>query len=197
MMRTLAVLCALTLAACGSASSAGPKTSNPPLKTEPPKAKPDPAEKPPIEQDGLTLKLNQLACKITMTAAPWKGGSWVDQGGSAHLTLERPDLEGEIDMFGAVIPGESAKAIVDGQQAKMSQDKDFAPVSATLDEGHGRYALTAELNKDGKTTRLYLAVIPHPAIPDAYLVVMGRVSAPNADAFLKEVRTVLDTVAPL
>ncbi len=197
MTRLVATLLTLTLAACGSASSAGPKTSNPPLKAEPPKPAPDPAEKPPIEQDGLTLKLNHLAVRITLTPAPWKGGSSVDDKGTAHLILLRPDLEGAMDLHGAIVPGASAKDIADGQRALMAKDPDFSSVSATLDEGHGRYAVEIEMTKDGKTSRGYLAILKHPVIPDAYLVANAFVPAANAGAFLKDIRAVLDTVAPL
>jgi hypothetical protein len=199
MTRILALLLTLTVAACGSASTAGPKTTNPPLKKDPPKADPkaDADEKPPMEVEGRTLKLNQLACRITLSDIRWKAAVGLDGKGVAHLSLTSPDLEGEMDMHGQLIPGVSAQKIAEAQQAMMAKEPDLKNVSAPLDEGKGRWAVTVELTIDGNARRGYLAVIAHPVIPDAYLIAMGIVAPAKADEFLKELRATLDTLAPL
>lgn len=195
MSRILAVLMALTSAACGSASTAGPKTTNPPLKKAPPKAA-DPAEKPEVEQDGLTLKFNKLAFRMTMTPAGWKGGIQRDDDGSAHIMLLRPDLEGVLVLIPIAAKGETAKSIAENQRQLASQDASYA-VAAVVDEGKGRHAFTIDRMADGKPARTYLGVVPHPVVPDAFLVAVAHAPTSNADAFLKDVRAVLDSIAPL
>lgn len=199
MTRTVAMLLAVTLAACGSASPAGPKTSNPPMKPEPPKAKPaDPAEKPAMEVEGRTLKLNQLDIRITLSGgAAWKAGAGVDAEGTAHLALHCPDWEAQMDMYGTIVSGASAKKVAGMLQAMLAKSADLSNVTAPSDEGHGRWAMTLDFADDGKAMRGYAAIIPHPSKPDVYLHASAFAPASNADAFLKELRATLDTVAKL
>jgi len=197
MTRTVAMLLALTVAACGSASQAGPKTSNPPLK---PKAepKPDPAEKPPMEIEGRTLKLNQLEIRITLSdGAAWRARANLDAEGTAHLTLLGPDLEAQMDMYGTAVPDADAQKVAGILQTMMASDANLSNVTLPTDEGHGRWAMTLDFTADGKAMRGYAAVMAHPSRPGVYLLVSAFVPASNADAFLKELRATLDTVAPL
>jgi len=196
MTRIVATLTVLALAACGSASKAGPKTSNPPLTPDTTAKKtPDPAEKPAVEQDGLTLKFNQLAFRLTLTPAPWKGNLAREQDGSTRIVLLRPDAEAVLVLIPIHAPGESAKAIADDQHAKASKEPHIttAPVAA---EARGRHAFTGDRTDDGVASRTYLAVSPHPSIADAYIVAVAQMKVDAADAFLAEVRAVLDSIAP-
>jgi hypothetical protein len=196
MTRILALLAALTLAACGSASTAGPKISNPPLKKEPPTAKADPAEKPAMEQDGMDLKFNPLGFKVTMTPSPWKAAVAREDGGSLRIVLLRPDIEAVLVLIPVHAPGESAKSIAENQQAMAGKEPGVAAGAVAAENG-GRYAFTAERTDGQDVTRAYLGVLPHPSIPDAYVVGVAQAKAPVADAFLAEVRAVLDSAAPL
>ena len=199
MTRTVAMLLALTVAACGSASQAGPKTSNPPMKPEPPKAKPaDPAEKPPMEAEGRTLKLNQMEIRVTLSGgAAWKAGAGLDAEGTAHLALRCEDWEAQMDMYGTVVPDADAKKVAGILQTMMANDANLSNVSVPADEGHGRWALTLDFTANGKAMRGYAAVMAHPSKPDVYLLASAFAPAANADAFLKELRATLDTVAKL
>lgn len=197
MMRTLAVLCALTLAACGSASKAGPKTTNPPL------AKPDPATQPapPAEDedvvvDGFTLKIKKLGFQITMTESPWEGKT-DRSSGSIRIVLARPDLGALLLLIPIKADGMTAQSIAEDQQTKAAQQPDLSAVTPVAAESNGRYAFTGDRTEDGKTSRTYLAVLPHPTIAGAFIVAVGQMPADKADAFLKDVRASLDTVAPL
>jgi hypothetical protein len=197
MTKTVAMLLALILAACGSASQAGPKTSNPPLK---PKAepKPDPAETKPMEIEGRTLKLNQMQIRITLSdGAAWKAGAGLDAEGTAHLALKCPDWEAQMDMYGTGVPDADAQKVAGILQTMMASDANLSNVSVPADEGHGRWAMALDFTADGKAMRGYAAVMPHPSKPDVYLLVSAFAPAATADAFLKEVRATLDTVAPL
>lgn len=196
MTRTVALLLAVMLAACGSASQAGPKTSNPPLKpkAEPP-AKTDPGEDL-VVQEGLTLKFPKLAFKMTMTKAPWKGNITQDKDGSIQIAFEREDLESILLLMPIAGPGVNAQMIAENQHQLASKDATLTS-SAVVAETGGRWAFTIDRTVDGVGHRTYLAVLPHPSIPDAYLVAVGEGKAATSDAFLKEVRAVLDTVAPL
>ena len=194
MTKILALLMVITLAACGSASTAGPKTSNPPLKKEPPKAKPAPGGDE-VEVEGFTLKIKSLEFQITMTTAPWQGKSARSNDGQLQVILERPDLEGML-FLGAIRAQTDAKGIVEAHQAALTQ-KGLANVSAVEAENGGRYAFTADATEDGKTSRVYVSAIPHPKASGAYVLAMAFVPVANADAFLKDVRASLDTIAPL
>jgi len=200
MTRTVAMLLALTLAACGSASQAGPKTSNPPLKTAAPKPdpKPDPAETKPMDVEGRTLKLNQMEIRITLSqGASWKAGAGLDGEGVAHVELKCPDWEAQMDMYGAGVPDADAKKVAGILQTMMASDANLTNVSPPTDEGHGRWAMTVDYTLDGKAMRGYAAVMAHPSKPDVYLLASAFAPAADADAFLKELRATLDTVAPL
>jgi|GEM_PF-2254970 len=199
MTRTVAMLLALTLAACGSASQAGPKTSNPPMKPEPkPDPKPDPAEKAPMEIEGRTLKLNQMEIRVTLSGgASWKAGAGLDAEGTAHLALRCEDWEAQMDMYGTLVPDADAKKVAGILQTMMANDANLSNVSVPSDEGHGRWALTLDFTANGKAMRGYAAVMAHPSKPDVYLLTSAFAPAANADAFLKELRATLDTVAKL
>src|SRR5688572_13709002 len=151
MSRILATLMALTLAACGSASPAGPKTSNPPMKPEP---KPDPAEKQPMEIEGRTLKLNQMEIRVTLSGgAAWKAGAGLDAEGTAHLALNCPDWEAQMDMYGTAVPDADAQKVAGILQAMLAKNADLSNVTAPVDEGHGRWAMTLDFAADGKPMR--------------------------------------------
>ena len=199
MTRTVAMLLALTVAACGSASQAGPKTSNPPMKPEPkPDPKPDPAEKAPMEIEGRTLKLNQMEIRVTLSGgAAWKAGAGLDAEGTAHLALRCEDWEAQMDMYGTLVPDADAKKVAGILQTMMANDANLSNVSVPSDEGHGRWALTLDFTANGKAMRGYAAVMAHPSKPDVYLLASAFAPAANADAFLKELRATLDTVAKL
>src|SRR5690348_10691533 len=160
MTRTVAMLLALTVAACGSASKAGPKTTNPPLKTAEPKPepKPDPAED--VEVDGFTLKIKKLDFKITMTTAPWQGKSHTSDDGQFQVILERPDLGGMMFLGAMRAKDTSAQKIVDSYRADLSQKPELSNFTAVTAENAGRYAFTADGMEDGKASRVYIAASP-------------------------------------
>lgn len=197
MTKIVAMLVALTLAACGSASTAGPKTSNPPLKKEPPKADPAPPAQDEVEVDGFTLKIKPLEFRITMTTAPWQGKPHRADDGQLRIILERPDLEGMLFLGAIRAENASSQAVVETHHAALAQNQSVSNLSAVTAENGGRYAFTADGTEDGKVTRVYVAASPHPTTPGAYVLSMGFVPAANADAFLKDVRASLDTIAPL
>lgn len=197
MTRTVAMLLALTLAACGSASSAGPKTSNPPLKPAPkPEPSPDPSGKDLVEQDGMTLKFKLLGFKLTMTPSPWKGNVAQQDDGSLLITFKRDDLGAMVVIFPLSAKGASAKAIAEKEHASVSNEPNLT-LTPVVDDGKGRWAFTGDRAVDGKDYRTYLTVAPHPSVADGYLLVVAHSSKDASDAFLKEVRTILDSLAPL
>ncbi len=195
MTRTVAMLLAVMLAACGSASQAGPKTSNPPPKKAPPAAKAEPSDDL-VVQEGMTLKFPKLAFKMTMTKAPWKGNVSQDKDGSIQIAFEREDLSSVLLLMPIAAPGVNAQAIADNQHQLAGKDASLTS-SAVAAESGGRYAFTIDRTVDGVPHRTYLAVLPHPSVPDAYLVAVGEGLTSTSDAFLTDVRAVLATGAPL
>lgn len=200
MQKILATTLILLMAACGSASQTGPKTSNPPLTAgQRPKApKPDAPkdEPPPIEQDGLTLKFNHLGFKITMTPSAWKGHYSEDPKEGARIAFDRDDLTSVLLIIPVVAKDTDAKAIADDQHDKAAKDATLT-VSAVSVESGGRYVFTIDRVQDGVPHRTYLAVTAHPSISDAYIIGVAEGTTSTSDAFLKEVRAVLDSIASL
>jgi len=195
-MRTLAVLFAVTLAACGSASSAGPKTSNPPLKPDPATQPAPPAEDEDVAVDGFNLKVKKLGFQITLTTAPWEGKTDRENGGF-RIVLSRPDLGGMLLLIPVREENGTAQAMAEALRTKASQQPDLTSVTPVAAEGKGRYAFTGDRVLDGKPMRSYLGIHPHPTLPGAFIFAIAHVPADKADAFLKDVRTSLDTIAPL
>lgn len=199
MQKLLATTLILLMAACGSASQTGPKTTNPPLTAgqRPKAAKPDTPtrEKPPLERDGLTLKFNHLAFQITMTPAAWKGHYEEGKDGT-RIAFERADVSSVFLLIPIAAPNSSAKAIADDQHDKAVQNPDLT-VGAVAAEPGGRYAFVIDRIDDGVPHRTYLAVSPHPSLPDAYIVGVAEGTTSTSDAFLKEVRMVLDSIKAL
>jgi len=195
MQKILATLAIMILAACGSAAQTGPKTSNPPLAKEP-APKTDDAQKPPMERDGLTLKFTHLAFQITMTPSPWKGNYTEDPNNGAQIAFERDDLSSVLLIMPVAAKNLSAQGLADDQHQKAMKDASLTVGAVTAENG-GRYAFTIDRMADGVAHRTYLAVTPHPSLPDAYIVGVAEGTTSTSDAFLKEVRTVLDSISPI
>jgi hypothetical protein len=194
MRSILATLAIMTMAACGSAAQTGPKTSNPPLAKEP-APKTDDAPKP-VEIDGLTLKVNALDFQMTMTAAPWSGKLDAQQDGSLRLVFMRKDVQAVMLVIPIKAEKETAKSIAESQ-LKAAQGQNLT-ASALADEGNGRYAFTADSAAgDPNPTRTYFGVLPHPALKDAFLILVATSDPKDSDAFLKEVRTIADSIGPI
>lgn len=195
MRMILATLAIMLMAACGSAAQTGPKTSNPPLAAQP-APKTDDAEKPPIEIDGLTLKVNVLDFQMTMTAAAWSGKLDPQQGGGLRLVFIRKDIHAVMIVIPVSAENETAKSIAESQ-LKVAQSQGLT-VSALATEGNGRSAFTADsAANDPDPTRTYFGVMAHPVIKDGYLVILATTDPKTSDAFLKEVRTIADSIGPI
>lgn len=195
MQKIFATLAIMFMAACGSAAQTGPKTSNPPLAKQPAPAD-DGAQKPPVEIDGLTLKVNALDFQMTMTAAAWSGKLDPQQNGSLRLVFMRKDIQAVMLVIPIRADKETAKSIAENQ-LKAAQGQNLT-VSALATEGNGRYAFTADSAAgDADPTRTYFGVMPHPQVNDAYLIFVATSAPKDSDAFLKEVRTIADSVGPI
>jgi hypothetical protein len=196
MQRFLATTLILTMAACGSATQTGPKTTNPPLTADQRAAHDPNPKKPPVEVVGLTLKVHALSFQMTMTPDAWSGKIDPQENGSSRLVFLRKDPHGIMVIIPIVAEKESAQSIAESQ-LKNSQTQGHA-VSALTAENKGRYAFTAESPAtDPEPVTNYLGVMPHPTIKDAYLVIIGTCAPKDANVFLKDVRTIADTIGPI
>ena len=197
MQKILATLAITLMAACGSAAQTGPRTSNPPVaqapKAEPPaEAQPAPPET--TDVSGATVTLRGVDFQLTMTKAPWKVAN--GQGGGSSIVFIRPDIPASMMIIAIKKPGTDAKGVIEEAQ-RQAKSGGLAIVEAPTDEGAGRWAFIADGQEGGKPVRTYAAAVPHPVTKDAYLVFIAACDPKDADAFLKDVRAVEDTVGPI
>jgi len=199
MTKTVAILLAVTLAACGSASQAGPKTSNPPLdpaKTA--KKAPDPAKRPAVEVEGLTVKFNALGFKITLPSDAWSGKALPQQDGSMQLLFLRQDLP--IMMFLQPVTSEDMdlKGVAEAVHKDAEGSLPAGSVGPLTREANGRWSFTAEAAKqDGTKIKGYLAVQEIGSGKKRYLISNTLMPADAYDANIAEPVSILDSVAPL
>jgi hypothetical protein len=196
MQKFLAAFAILTMAACGAPAQTGPKTTNPPL-TADQKAAHDTDKKPPqVEVVGRTLKVHVLSFQMTMTPDEWSGKIDPQPNGTLRLAFLRKDLHAVLVIIPVLAPKETVQSIVE-HQLKGSKDEGLT-VSAIVAENNGRLAFTAETAaNDPEPVTNYLGVMPHPTIKDAFLIIVATCAPKDADAFLKDVRTVADTIGPI
>lgn len=195
MTRTLAMLMAITLAACGSASTAGHKTSNPPLKTAPPKA--DPAAKPPVEVDGLTIKFNALGFSLTFPNAEWGGEAKPGADGQVYLVFERTGSNLRVVMAPLVVAGTDPKALIGSYQTAFMGDPSYTV--GPLEEETGdrwRFTLEGKAN-DGTPFRGRMSAQPITGRPDNYLLAVAMAPGTEYDKYLAEVKSILDSLKAL
>lgn len=194
-MRKLVIaFMALILAACGSASSAGPATSNPPLKKEPPKAEP---RKPPVEQEGLTIKFNALGFSLTLPNDQWGGKAERGQDGNLYLLFMKRDSKMLMVLAPLDAPGIDAKGIADSQRANFS--KDPANTVGPLEQesgGRWRWALESKAD-DGTVSKGRMSAQPIPGTPDRYLLAFVMAPSDEYDAIEGEAIAFLDSLKPL
>ena len=195
MQKFLASFAIMTMAACGSAAQTGPKTTNPPL-TADQKAAHDTDKKPQVEVVGRTLKVHALSFQMTMSAEAWSGKLDPQPNGSVRLAFLRKDINAVLVVIPIMAPNETAQSIAESQ-LKNSQGQGLT-VSAIVTENNGRVAFTAETAaNDPDPVMNYLGVMPHPTIKDAFLVIVATCAPKDADAYLKDVRSIADTIGPI
>lgn len=196
MTRTVAMLLAVTLAACGSASSAGPKTSNPPLK--PDKEAKAPAKKPAVEVDGLNVKFNIFGFSLTLPNEKWGGKAEQAGDGNIYIIFQRKDSAMLLLMLPVGIPGQTTKAIAESQLAVFSADA-ANTVGPLEEESGGRWRFTLESKAtDGTVSKGRMSVQPLPGgKPDRYLLAMIMAPSAEYDQLSGEAMSLLDSLKAL
>lgn len=197
MTRIIAMLLAVTLAACGSASQAGPKTSNPPLKADP-APKPDPAAKPPVEEDGLLIKFNIFGFSLTLSNDQWAGKGQKGADGNLYILFSRKDAKLMLLMLPVGIPGTDAKSIAEDQQKTFAGDATNT-VSPVEQEANGRWRFTlVSKADDGTIGKGRMSVQPLPGgKPDRYLFALVMAPEAEYDKLIGEAMSLLDSLKAL
>jgi len=196
MHKVFATLAFLILADCGSAQKTGPTTTNPPLTSDQltqhaPKKKSDG-----VVQDGSVVSFKDLMFKMTLTNSPWSGNLEPQQDGTLRVVMWRSDYKADLQIVPMAAENVTAEQIAEDQ--RKGAEKDGLTPTAVASEGHGRYAFTVDsANPPESTTRIYLAVMPHPSIKDGYLLLHGKTDPMRADGFIAEIRAIADSIQAL
>lgn len=196
MIRTLLTVSFLALAACGSATTAAPKTTNP----APVEAVAEPkAEAPKFIHDPASgrIAFPQLGFRMTLTTGvPWRGSVEEDDEGRQRILLVREDVPARGVMLVAKAEGQTA-AITAYQQREAAKEIEGATLSALLDDSDGRWSFYADRTEGAAPFRTHMIVMPHPSLRDGLLIVLFGLPQAESDAFMPQLRHLLSTVAPL
>ncbi len=186
-------LVASCLIACGTASTAAPKTTNPPIV-----APADPAPAPPDADGPLVLKFGELGCSMTLPSHRWKPQMIQSDDGSSFMKIDLDETSVSLFLQPYANPmGATLKDVIDVDRLKFAGQAGQT-VSDVRDDGGGRWAFTVDvLGPDNKTIKGLMYTVPVPNRTDVYLsmAVIGLTDEVSAHA--SETHGIIESLTPL
>ncbi len=199
MLKIIVAFAVLSMAACGSASQAGPKPAAPAptVQQQPPSPE---AVQGPVDLSGKLLMISGeglAGFRMRLTPSPWRGQFSPPQpNGVRMLLLERTDLHALLAIMPYADDGTDARRLA--VQARTALIAEGAiDITEIESEPFGRYAFMADGMANGQPARVYIAIVPHPTSGGIYLIFKAISSTAVSDEFLKDVRSIADSIGPL
>jgi hypothetical protein len=188
MWKLLALLATVCLAACGSASTAAPKTTNPPVVAEPPA---------PPADESWRLTFDQLGVQVTIPNHRWIAQEHVGDDGNKYVKM---DLEGtslSVFMKPYLNPNGTPLKMLAEQDRRQFVGDSSMTVSEVEDDGDGRWAFIVDAQGGDGTLRGKMYIVPSQVRSDGYfsMAVIGLVS--DYDQHVEEAHGIIKSLKPL